>query len=108
MEQRGSMRVACRLAASVGGPGRERLHGWVRNLSGGGLFVETAGSMPVGTRCEIALLIQDGEVERASHAVGHVVRVEADGLAIRIVAMHADAQRLIYGLLAAGPAPTAG
>jgi c-di-GMP-binding flagellar brake protein YcgR len=81
------MRVECHLAASVGAPDGERLHGWVRNLSLGGMFVETDGRLPVGSRCEIALLLHDGEDDRAGHALGEVVRVDDDGMAVQFLRM---------------------
>jgi PilZ domain len=100
MDQRRRMRVECHLAASVGGPEGERVRGWVRNMSGVGMFVETDGRLPVGTRCEVALLVGGGEHGHAAHAVGDVVRHEADGLVIHLVKVDPDAEDAVRAMLA--------
>jgi len=87
MDEQRRMRAECHLAASVGAPDGERMHGWVRNLSLGGMFVETEGRLPVGTRCEVALLLHDGEDDRAARAIGEVVRVAEDGMAVQFLRM---------------------
>jgi len=103
------MRVECHLAASVGSPDRERFMGWVRNMSAGGMFVATAGRLPVGTRCDVALLLREGDAERTAHAVGEVVRVADDGLALQLLAMHPDAERAVRRMLQeVPPAPVSG
>jgi len=91
MDQRRRMRAECHLAASVeGGDAAQRVHGWVRNLSSGGLFVETGERIPVGTRCEVALLLHDGEDDRAARALGEVIRHEADGMAVQLLRIGPD------------------
>jgi PilZ domain len=100
MEQRRRMRVECHLAASVGGPEGERVRGWVRNMSGVGMFVETAGRLPVGTRCQVALLVGEGGDGRPAHAVGDVVRHEPDGLVLHLVKVDPDAADAVRRMLA--------
>lgn len=103
MEQRQRMRVECNMAASAGAQGRERLRGWVRNLSSGGMFVETDQRLPVGTRCEIALLLHDGEDDRATHALGEVVRVEDGGMAVQFLKLDAHGAQAVHCMLAEIP-----
>jgi len=100
MDQRRRMRVECHLAASVGGPKGQRVRGWVRNMSGVGMFVETDGRLPVGTRCDVALLVGEGQGGRPAHAVGDVVRHEADGLVIHLVKVDPDAEDAVRRMLA--------
>lgn len=106
MEQQ-PMRVECHLSPHAGGPRKERLKGWVRQLSTAGMFVETEGRLPVGTRCEVALLLH-GEDGRAAHAFGEVVRAEADGMAVQILGIDTDAAEAVRRLMNPEPAPHAG
>lgn len=103
MEQRRRMRVECHLAASAEGPDRARIRGWVRNLSSGGMFVETAERLSVGTRCEIALLMRDGDAERATHAVGEIVRAEGDGMAVQFLTLDPGGESAVRRMLAEIP-----
>jgi hypothetical protein len=99
MDQRRRMRVECHLAASVGGPEGERIRGWVRNMSGIGMFVETDGRLPEGTRCEVAMLTGEGDDARPAHAVGDVVRHEPDGMVIHLVKVDPDAEDAVRAML---------
>jgi len=107
MEQR-RMRVECHLAAQNNGPKQERVKGWVRHLSAGGMFVETGGTLPMGARCEIALLLHGEGDPRAAHAFGEVVRLEPDGMAIQILGIDTDAAEAVRHIIEGHPTPQVG
>jgi hypothetical protein len=106
MDQR-RMRVECHLAAHTQGTRQERVKGWVRHLSAGGMFVDTEARLPVGTRCEVALLLH-GEDGRAAHAFGEVVRVEDGGMAIQILGIDTDAADAVHRIIEGQPTPHVG
>lgn len=86
------------MAASVGGPEGERVRGWVRNLSAAGLYVETEGRLPVGARCEVAMLMGEGDDAHPAHALGDIVRHEPDGMVIHLVKVSPDAAEAVRRL----------
>jgi hypothetical protein len=102
------MRVECHLAAHANGPAKERVKGWVRQLSTAGMFVETEGRLPVGTRCEISLFLHGADDPRAAHAFGEVVRDKAGGMAVQILGIDSDAAEALRRLTDSQPAPHAG
>lgn len=109
MNEQQRMRAECHLAASVGGEDpADRIHGWVRNLSSGGMFVETEGRLPVGTRCEVALLLHDGEDDRATRALGEIVRHEADGMAVQFLRVAPDDAQAVRRVVETARPPVSG
>jgi hypothetical protein len=49
----------------------------------GGFYVQTHKQLSAGTECEVSLLLGDGEIE--IQALGLVVRVDSNGLAIQFI-----------------------
>ena len=53
------------------------------NISMGGLYLNAAGAVPVGSPCEVAIYPPDGNETERILAQGRVVRVGEDGMAIQ-------------------------
>jgi PilZ domain-containing protein len=67
----------------------------VRNLSVGGLFIETATPRPVGTTTKIDFLVQEGQI-RADATVRHLKPATGMGLQFTVLP---DADRARLGML---------
>lgn len=68
----------------------------VRDLSMGGLFVETAKSTAVGASVKLYFLVQEGQI-KAEAVVRHV---KSDGLGLKFLAMGSEAQKRLKALIA--------
>ena len=71
----------------------------IRNLSLGGLFVETAKSKVVGVSVKLNFLVQEGPIE-AEAVVRHV---KSDGLGLKLSAMRDEDQKRLKALIARLP-----
>jgi len=68
----------------------------VRDLSLGGLFVETAKSTAVGASVKLYFLVQEGQI-KAEAVVRHV---KSDGLGLKFLAMPNEDQKRLKALIA--------
>jgi PilZ domain len=88
VETRVDVWVSCRFN---GGEERSR----VRNLSLGGLFVETAKSTAVGEPVKLYFLVQEGQI-MAQALVRHV---KSDGVGLKFATMGNEAQKRLRALI---------
>jgi hypothetical protein len=82
-ELRVSERIATGLRVKVVPKGRTAALAIAANISLGGMLLGAAPPLPVGTSCEVAILVPGTKLGRAIKATGTVVRSDAHGLAIR-------------------------
>lgn len=81
-ERRSGVRVHLRAEVVLDG-GTDWIRGRVRNLSTGGMYVETSPGLPTGTPVVVeSLLWEDGTAHRL-HLDGWVAHADADGMGIR-------------------------
>lgn len=60
------------------------------NISMGGLYVDAAATLPVGSPCEVAIFLPNGGAGESFMAQGHIVRSGETGTAIQFNRMLAD------------------
>ncbi len=63
------------------------VHGSVENLSMNGVYVVSESRLPMGTECEIALLLNDDEAFSPLAVMGVVARVDDGGLAVEFTSI---------------------
>jgi hypothetical protein len=81
---RASERISVGLRVKVVPKGRTAALAFAVNISLGGMLLGAAAPpLPVGTSCEVAILVPGAKLEQAIKALGTVVRSDAHGLAIR-------------------------
>ncbi len=73
-------RKTCTRPATISTP-KDRLNGMVRNISEGGLFIETPPNVSVGQ--DVSLSISLFSFEEPVHINGKVVRIEPLGVAVK-------------------------
>jgi hypothetical protein len=97
-ERRASPRVSIRAAVTVV-EGTERICGWVRNLSIGGLFVETDAPPAINTEVRVEMLLREGYAVRRLRAEAWVAWVGAGGMGLQFDALTPDDVDLIVRTL---------
>jgi hypothetical protein len=81
---RASERISIGLRVKVVPKGRRAALAFAVNISLGGMLLGAAtGPLPVGTSCEVAILVPGAKLGQAIKAAGTVVRSDAQGTAIR-------------------------
>jgi Tfp pilus assembly protein PilZ len=93
-ERRAHVRVPIRAAVTVAGEGR-RVCGWVRNLSVGGLFVETHEIFPRETEVWVELLLREGYSVRRLRTLAWVAWSAPDGMGLQFDDLHPDDIQLL-------------
>lgn len=82
-EGRASERISIGHRVKVVPRGRTAALAFAANISLGGMLLGATPPLPVGTSCEVAILVPGAKLGQAIRAVGTVVRSDAHGLAIR-------------------------
>ncbi len=80
---RASERIPIGHRVKVVPKGRRAALAFAVNISLGGMLLGAATPLPVGTSCEVAILVPSPKLGQAIKATGTVVRSDAYGLAIR-------------------------
>lgn len=93
-ERRTAPRVHIRAAVTVA-EGERRLCGWVRNLSVGGLFVETGAPLEINTEVRVEMLLREGYAVRRLRAPAWVAWVGAGGMGLQFDVLAPDDLDLI-------------
>jgi PilZ domain len=84
IDLRSAIRIPIRHRVKVVPRGRTAALAVAANVSLGGMLLGAAGPpLPVGTRCEVAILVPGAALDQAVRAAGTVVRTDAQGTAIR-------------------------
>jgi len=78
------------------------VHGWVKNISEGGMFIDRIFDVPVGTEVFLEALVRDGDRPYQLKVRGHVVRFEAAGTAVRFGQLEKTLRDVIRRLVATG------
>lgn len=97
-ERRASLRVHVRAAVTLM-DGERRLCGWVRNLSVGGLFVETGAPLAMNTEVHVEMLLREGYAVRRLRATAWVAWVGAGGMGLQFDALESEDIELILRTL---------
>ncbi len=81
----------------------DRVSGWVRNMSLGGLYLESEQHYQVGDPVQVEALVRDGDSVHTLKASGWVARVDENGMGVQLAVLQPDAaatlERLIHKLL---------
>lgn len=81
-ERRASLRVRVRAAVFLA-DGAEKVCGWVRNLSTGGMYVETKARFPDETPVVLETLVWEDETPHCLRLAGWVARTDDEGMGIQ-------------------------
>lgn len=93
-ERRAWVRVPIRAAVTVAGEER-RICGWVRNLSVGGMFVETDEPFERETEVAVDLLLREGYSVRRLRSVAWVAWVARNGMGLQFDQLDTDDVQLL-------------
>lgn len=81
-ERRAHVRVPIRAAVTVANVSN-RVCGWVRNLSAGGMFVETGEPFPKETEVQVNTLMRDGDRVHHFRTAAWVAWVSPEGMGLQ-------------------------
>jgi len=81
-DRRVHVRIPIRAAVTVDG-GATRLCGWVRNLSIGGMFVETDRTLPTNVEVRVHTLMRDGARVHHLRTAAWVAWIAPDGMGLQ-------------------------
>lgn len=101
-ERRAAPRVPLRVGVSLAA-GTLKVHGWVRDLSLGGCFLETRTPLPANARIDLEGLVRDGGRLIRLAAGGWVVRVTPTGMAIQFDCMDVATRTHLDRMVAEAP-----
>lgn len=97
-ERRAFVRMPIRAAVTVA-DGARKVCGWVRNLSCGGMFVETDESFPRETEVRVEVLLREGYSVRRLRTVAWVAWTAPDGMGLQFDVLAPDDLELILRTL---------
>jgi hypothetical protein len=95
MDNRAHRRLGIKAAVSLTVAGGRPLHGWIKNISISGLHVRTDESLPLGARCQVTLVVRDGNERRRMVLDGVVKRRDAEGMGVQFAPMADDLKRAL-------------
>ncbi len=81
-ERREFTRVQVKLEAELSTGGKVFIKGVLGDLSLKGLYLKCGGMLPVDSSCQVMLILDGGQGATCAQAIGRVMRVDDDGLAI--------------------------
>jgi len=87
VETRATRRIPAGNRVNLVSQGRIILTAMAVNISMGGLYLSAAGSLPVGSPCEVAIFPTQGNGSQGYVAQGRVVRTGAEGMAIQFASL---------------------
>lgn len=97
-ERRVHVRVPMRAAVAVEG-GATRLCGWVRNLSVGGMFVETDEPLPTNLEVQVHTLMRDGASVHHLRTAAWVAWTSPEGMGLQFDHLSPEDYRFILQTL---------
>jgi hypothetical protein len=86
--ERFSLQLLARVSVRGEGEGQHDIELLTKNISAGGAFIQTPGSLPIGTRLNIEVLLPIGEIKKVKgemaliKVTGSVIRIDEKGMAI--------------------------
>ncbi|MDH5527426.1 MAG: PilZ domain-containing protein [Nitrospirota bacterium] len=98
-EQRMDVRVPLRAAVFLT-DGSEVVRGWVRNLSGGGAYVENKARFPEDTPVRIEFIVWEAESPVEVIIDGWVARTDNEGMGIQFSNLDAHMLTVVESLVA--------
>jgi hypothetical protein len=90
IEARAARRIPIHHRVNLLVQGRVILAAMAVDISLGGVYLSAAQTLPVGSPCDVAIYLPEGEAMESLTAPGRVVRTAGDGLAIQFSRMLGD------------------
>lgn len=84
-DRRECTRVRVQLEAELRTQGRRIIKGVLKDVSLNGLFLQCESDLPVGTVCQIGLILDGGKGALYVQARGRVSRAEPSGLGVQFI-----------------------
>ena len=98
-ENRVSRRVNIKAALSLRVGDGPAVHGWIQDISITGVHINTDESIPIGTKCQVCLIIREGTQRRRLHLDARVMRQDAKGMGLQFLPMDPDVHIQLSDLL---------
>jgi len=92
-------RVDIKIFAKVQAKGREVISAGTQDISMKGLFVEGVVNWPVGTECEIHLILEGRNLPVDITVKGRVQRVTGEGMALLFTEVNLEAYEHLHNLV---------
>jgi len=77
-----SRRVAVKAAVSLKFSAMSRVHGWIHDISITGIHVQTDEVITIGAKCEVCIILREGNERRRVFIDAKVVRRDDKGTAL--------------------------
>ncbi len=109
MNDRQHRRIYIKAAVCISTEAGENLHGWIGDLSVGGVFMKTPDQLPEGTPCKVTLTLRDGNERTRLIVPGKIVRCTEEGIGVAFGEVSDEVQQALSELVVADPvaqAPT--
>lgn len=100
-KRRAQVRIGIRARLKMSSLASITISGWARNISSGGLFIETRKRFPVDANCTVSIPVRDNDVVHTIHAQGRIAHHQQDGMGVQFGDMP-DGDRDILNQLLTG------
>jgi len=98
-DRRANLRVSIRVRVKLFKGGGLAVSGWARNISLGGLFVETEQTFPAGSECLLEFPIRDGRRIHTLKPLARVAWSTGNGMGLEFLKMNEEARDVVHRLV---------